>query len=249
MKFSRILEMKEYIKIHQSVTNEELCETFNISLQTLRRDLKTLQDEGFLNKVYGGVIYNGIFGTPEVPTIFERGSLFLEEKRVIGKKAADLIKDGDVVFIDSGTTAAQVVQFLSEKENITIVSHSLDVLNNAKGLEGVKLLSLGGEYNSYTNSFIMDTSQYKLYFNKAFVATVGISLKKQLTNTDIREGYIKQYAIKSSNEAYILADSSKFEKNTINCFADLHDVTAIISDDKLSTNLKKLYEKADLQIM
>lgn len=249
MKFSRILEMKEYITIHRSVTNEELCDKFAVSMQTLRRDLKILQDEGFLNKVYGGVMYNDQSQTSKVPTILERENIFLEEKRLIGKKAADLVNDGDVIFIDSGTTAIQIIPFLAEKANITIISHSLDVFNKAKELEKIKLIALGGVYNAYTNSFLMDTSQYKFYFHKAFVATVGVSLTHQLTNTDINEGYIKKCVIQAANKAYILCDSSKFEKTTINCFADLSDITAIISDDNLSNNIKKMYEKSNVKIL
>ena len=249
MKFSRILEMKEYIKIRRSVTNEELCDKFDVSLQTLRRDLKILQDEGFLNKVYGGVMYNDQSQSSKVPTILERENINLEEKRIIGKKAADLVQDGDVVFIDSGTTAIQIIPFLAEKTNITIISHSLDVLNKAKELDNIKLIALGGQYNAYTNSFMMDTSQYKFYFNKAFVATVGVSLKHQLTNTDLNEGYIKKFVINATNKAYIVCDSSKFEKITINCFAELNEISAIITDEKLPINLKKAYEKSDVIIL
>ncbi len=129
MKYGRLKEMEEYIRKNKSVSNNELLEHFNISIQTLRRDLKTFEDQGAITKVYGGVVYNDESQKNAVSPIAERAMIASREKDYIGRLAADLVEDGDVIFIDSGTTAYRMIQYMNDRKNVTVISHCLDVMN------------------------------------------------------------------------------------------------------------------------
>ncbi|MBQ5552710.1 MAG: DeoR/GlpR transcriptional regulator, partial [Erysipelotrichaceae bacterium] len=124
MKYNRQKEMLAYIEDKRSVRNEELLEKFNVSIQTLRRDLKTFEDQGFIDKVYGGVIYNNHKESVSSVSPFEqRDQSNREEKEYIGKLAAALVEDNDVIFIDSGTTAYRMLHYMKDVKNVTVISH------------------------------------------------------------------------------------------------------------------------------
>ncbi|MBQ1323131.1 MAG: DeoR/GlpR transcriptional regulator, partial [Erysipelotrichaceae bacterium] len=122
MKYNRQKEMLAYIEDKRSVRNEELLEKFNVSIQTLRRDLKTFEDQGFIDKVYGGVIYNNHKESVSSVSPFEqRDQTNQEEKEYIGKLAAALVEDNDVIFIDSGTTAYRMLHYMKDVKNVTVI--------------------------------------------------------------------------------------------------------------------------------
>ena len=232
MKFNRLQEMESYIRKNHSVTNEELVEHFNISLQTLRRDLKELEKRNVITKVYGGVVACQQKISPALlPMLSQRMTTNILEKNQIGQSASKLIQDGDVIFVDSGSTAYTIIPYIQQAK-VTVISHSIDVMNAIQQSETVTGICLGGKLNKQTQSFYSDVSLNSYYYNKAFIATVGLSLSKGLTNMDINEGIIKQSVIQNSEEVWIMADHTKFGNVTFNKFSDLNGITGIITDKK-----------------
>ena len=104
MKEDRLVKMEEYIRDKKSVSLDELCEVFDVSKNTIRRDVTVICDRSDIQKIYGGVSvqYNRI-----PPPFSERSSVNTEVKRRIGKQAASMVEDGDVIFIDAGTTTCR----------------------------------------------------------------------------------------------------------------------------------------------
>lgn len=250
MKHDRLQDMVSYIRQVRSVTIEELLEKYNISIQTLRRDLNQLEEDNIIRKVYGGVI------TKEEPVVRtfvldagQRQSVNFECKKHIGKIAASLIKDNDIIFVDSGTTAYHLIPFIQNVNNVTVISHSLHVMNALAQLPSVTAICLGGVLRKETFTFLSDTSVNKYYYNKAFISTVGLSITKGLTNTDFHEGTMKQYIIQNSDKVYILCDSSKFGEIAFNHFADFKDIDAVITDSQLDEKYIKFFEKMDIEVL
>ena len=142
MKYNRLNEIELYLSQKQYASIDDLLEKFNISLQTLRRDLKELQGRGVITKVYGGVLFKRVHETKvDVSMPAVHSTINIEEKIKIGELAASLVENNDIIFIDSGSTAHYIVDFLADKENITIVSHSLDVLNAVSKYPSIHCLS------------------------------------------------------------------------------------------------------------
>lgn len=231
MKYDRQQEMETFIREAKTVRNEELLNRFNISIQTLRRDLKTLEDQGTITKVYGGVIYNEPQDALRNVDSYEtRSTSFIEEKEYIGKLAAKMVKDNDVIFIDSGTTAYRMLHYMQDLKNVTVISHCLDVMQVLRNMPHLNGICAGGTLLHEAGSFLIDTSFYPYNYNKAFISTVGISIAKGLTNTVMQEGYMKSHAISQANRVYLLADHSKFDVIGYNHFADLSNINVIITD-------------------
>ena len=231
MKVNRIKKIEDYIKLIGTVTNEELCNEFNISLQTLRRDLKILEDKNKINKVYGGVIYNNSSLLNNVQAIESREHSHLNEKKYIGEIASRLVENNSVIFVDSGSTAYQIIPFLSHHKNVTIITHSLLVVNIASSLSNLKCICLGGLLNLDTLSFSFDVKDNKYFYDCAFIATVGLSIEG-LTNTDISEGRIKKHVIDHSEKVIVLADHSKLNNKGFYHFSNLDAITGIVLDQK-----------------
>lgn len=231
MKYNRQKELEAYLREKKSVSNEELLEKFNISIQTLRRDLKKLEDQNLITKVYGGVVYNSEpDSVRDVDPLQDRDTSFYEEKEHIGALAAQLVEDNDVIFIDSGTTAYRMLHYMNDLKNVTVISHCLDVMILVRDMPNLTGICIGGTLMSSTGTFLADTRFYPYNYNKAFISTVGISLTRNLTNTNLEEGHMKAHVIRHSKYAYVMADHSKFDVIAYNHFADISDVKGFITD-------------------
>ncbi|MBQ1522195.1 MAG: DeoR/GlpR transcriptional regulator [Erysipelotrichaceae bacterium] len=231
MKYNRQKEMLSFIREKKTVKNEELLEKFNVSIQTLRRDINKLEEQGSVTKVYGGVVFSEKReSVSSVSSVKERSSANNEEKEYVGRLAAAMVQDGDVIFIDSGTTAYRMLHYMQRLRNVTVISHSIDVLQEIRGMNNIVGIGVGGVIDHNTGSFLMDTSLYNYNCNKAFISTVGISVSRHLTNTVLNEGAIKAAVMSHSAVNYIVADHSKFDVIAYNRFADFSKIDGIITD-------------------
>ena len=249
MKYNRLQEMEAYIRKNRSVSNEELQKLFNISVQTLRRDLKELEDRNVITKVYGGVLFKRSNETKvdvSMPAI--HSTINIEEKIKIGELAASLVENNDIIFIDSGSTAHYIVDFLADKENITIVSHSLDVLNAVSKYPSIHCLALGGAYHHESRSYYVDTDTMRYLFNKSFIATVGLSLPRGLTNMNFYEAAVKTKVIGNSIKNYVLCDHTKFNVTAFNNFASLEKIEGVITDECPPDNYLNYFKRNNIQL-
>ncbi len=248
MKYNRIQEMEDYIRRRKSVSNEDLLEHFNISIQTLRRDLKALEDQGSVSKVYGGVVYKepetSVNSVNPVSVRLQQAS---KEKEHIGKLAAEMVENGDVIFIDSGTTAYRMLPYMADLKNVTVISHSLDVMNTLINYPNLIGICAGGTLMTNSSTFLVDTNFYPYNYNKAFIATVGISANRRLTNTNLQEGQMKSHVIGHAKKVYIVADHSKFDIIAFNHFADFGDIDAIITDQCPPDKYLRLFESHQIE--
>lgn len=250
MKYNRIQEIESYLRAVKSATNEDLMERFQVSMQTLRRDIKELEEKQFLKKIYGGVVLlqdDTWQGT--MLDISSRNSTNQEKKQKIGQQAAALVEDHDVIFVDSGTTAFHLIPFLAARQGVTVISHSLHVMCALSEMTNLKAICLGGVYSPQTGTFIADTSAYQYNYSKAFISTVGISINKGLTNTDFQEGIMKRHAIEHANDVYLLCDSSKFGNVAFHHFADILDVHTIITDTKPDDKFLNFFRKLKIKVL
>ncbi len=249
MKHERILLMKQFIIKYGSVTNEKLIAEFKISLVTLRRDLDEICIDKHFTKVYGGVIYNLNKPAGGVEALSIRKNLNREEKMFIGELAASLVNDGDVIFVDSGTTACNLIPYIATKADITLITHSLDVIEAAKEYANLNIICVGGKYNNKYNSFYNDINRMSYKINKAFIATVGIDLEAGFTNTDFFEGLIKKQVIKNSKTVILMADHSKFNNLTFNNFAEYKDINVLITGKKPSLEFVDKLKENNIELI
>lgn len=205
----RLKFIRNILKEEGTVSNSLLLTELDISESTLRRDLDYLQDRGEIKRVHGGATLNKLL---EETNYKFNETTNIEAKKNIAKKASLLIEDGSYIFLDAGTTTYSLIEFLADK-NITVVTNGLMHLENLSALS-IPTILLGGKvkastFISYGEQTINEINN--LNFDLAFIGANGVD-DKSYTTADINEALIKKAAIKSSNKAYILADSSKIGK-------------------------------------
>ena len=207
-----------------------------VSKSTVRRDLKILGDEGQIIMLRGGAVKlkSGSFDTP----LNSRSILHVQEKEMIAKCAAELVKDGEVVYIDSGTTPFRMLKYLRNKR-ITVATTSTIVVTE---LEGSRLdcILIGGQINKATASIvgpITDNLLREMHFDKAFIGASGYDLVAGITTPDYQEANKKRIVKTNSKTCYVLADSSKEGKITMCKALELGDI--ILITEKISGGLAK----------
>lgn len=145
---------------NQRITIAELCNKFSISEATARRDLSSLAEIGKLQRVHGGAI--SLTQAPPEPPILLRENEQQNEKKRIGIAAAALVKDGETVFLGSGTTVLEAACSLRQHTGLTIITNSLPVLNTLSGVPELSIIALGGEFRSSELSFIGHITEQSL---------------------------------------------------------------------------------------
>lgn len=245
----RRLKIAEIISKNKSITVSELSSIFNVSESTIRRDLKVLEEKSFIQRTHGGAILNS--GTHYEPAFFEKEVLELESKKKIGKIAASMIEKGDTVILDGGTTTLEVARNLRNMK-LTVVTNSLLIAMELSKYDAIEFIMTGGIQRWRTKALVgpiteMVIRQFKV--DKAFIGTNAISLNDGLMTPDLIEASTKKVMCEVSNEVYIVADHTKFEKKSFVKFLDLKDVTAIITDDQLDDEILKKYEQAKVNII
>lgn len=240
----------ELLDLNGKVKVSEAEHLLKVSGETIRRDMDRMEKEGLLHKVYGGAM--------KVKEKFEltfeqKTSVNYYEKRIIAKAAASVVDDGDIIFIGHGTTAYEIVLFLTDKPNVTVVTNSLPVLSLATECFPGRIIFVGGEFEEkqkYTGGPLAELFLNQLKANKTFVAAGGISMKDGVTDYDITGAAVSKKFINRAEETIILADHSKFGISTFAHICDYKDISMIITNRELALpwEEKLLQEKVEILI-
>ncbi|NCB93098.1 MAG: DeoR/GlpR transcriptional regulator [Clostridia bacterium] len=250
MRSQRIAEIEQYIYSHKTVTLDELCEVFQVSKNTIRRDIEEITKNPDIVKTYGGVMINS--QTKKMLVSFtERNISRQDGKRRIAEEAAALVNDGDSIFIDSGTTTLYMLEYLKNKK-ITLLTNNIEVIVQAIPYENINLISLSGTLNRKTLSLTGNNAARLLStynVKKAFMAATGVTLENGATNSSPEETCIKEMAVKKSLEKYLLADSSKFGVVSLLTYSDVDDLTGIITDKQPDEDFCEYAAEHQVQII
>lgn len=224
-RFAKILAM---VDKNGSATVAELMDSLGISESTIRRDLNALDKRGELQKVRGGAISKNAPYTTKDDEVKLRKSRNVDEKIAVAEYAAQLIQDDDFVYIDAGTTTEYMIDFITNRNAMYVTN----AVGHAKKLSalGCKVYLIGGEFKGTTEAIVGEdavTSLEKFNFTKGFFGTNGITEKNGFTTPEIKEAMVKQVAMNSSRDCYILADDSKFGKISAVCFGKFQDAVIL----------------------
>lgn len=230
MKNNRLVRMEKYIVEKKICSMEELASQFKVSMMTIRNDVKYLVSKGVVKKVYGGV---EAVESDKITAYNMRSVEQVELKEKIAKQAAQLIKDEDVIFIDSGTTTERILRYIPDEIKVTIVTHNLPIIVEASRRKNIKLIVLPGEYDPKTNSFIDAESPNaleKYNIDLSIMATTCITYDGKLGNGSSIESSIKSKAIHCARRVVLVADSSKLLKKALMTFGDMSEIDVLIMD-------------------
>jgi DeoR family transcriptional regulator of aga operon len=227
------------------ISVNELSGDLGVSDVTIRKDLEFLEEEDLLIRTHGGAIPANQFAY-NVP--FEKkAQRQKEEKRRIGKTAAEMVIDQDTLILDSGTTTLQIVRYLKDKdvEDLTISTNSIHIALETVGMPNLKVLLLGGTVRSKSASVVGPYAEQMLRdhsFSKLFLAGDGFDIDHGLTTTDDREAYLNQLMIESAEQTIVVVDSSKFGRRGLCRICETSAMDAVITDAVPSDVRRRLRE-------
>jgi DeoR family transcriptional regulator of aga operon len=227
----RQAQILQLISRQQRISIAEICKKFSISEATARRDLETLAVDGKLQRVHGGAI--SLSQAPAEAPILQRQGEQAEEKMRIGQVAAALVQDGETVFLGSGTTVLEAAHNLRGRQNLTVITNSLPVINVMAGLENITLICLGGMLRDSELSFIGHLTEQALAevrADKVIIGTRAISLEQGLTNDYLPETLTDRAILKAGSQVIVVADHTKFGRVATALLAPVDSVHAIVTD-------------------
>jgi DeoR family myo-inositol catabolism operon transcriptional repressor len=249
LKHERIKQIEQYLVENETASLDTLCSLFNVSKNTIRRDISELESKGVLKKVYGGVVLN--FREETVP-FQQRQAQLTNEKAKIGAMASKLIDDGDIIFVDSGSTTIHLISNIQNKKNITIITNSLNVIVESAPYSNLNVISTGGILQRKTNSFagIATVNFLKtLNIDKAFMATTGISIDKGVTNTTYLEAEIKKSVVKISEQIIVMADHTKIDSVAFMRYCNLNEIDCFVTDKRPPLNYVDYFNRNNIELL
>ena len=228
----------------------EIVSQFSISEATARRDLETLSSQGKAQRVHGGVI--AIEQAPPELPILEREIEQSDEKALIGRAAAKLVRNGETLFLGSGTTVLEIARNIRDHKNLTVITNSLPVLNILAGQKEITVVSLGGMLRDSELSFIGHITEQALVeirADKVFMGTRGVSLEHGLTNDYLQETLTDRAILKCGREVIIVADHTKVNRVATVLLAPLNSIHMFVTDSKADKKFVQALKRQGVQVV
>ncbi len=226
-------QLLRFVQQNQRVTVTQICETFGVSPATARRDMETLAEQGSIQRFHGGAkaIQQA---PPELPALqreTEQGS----EKERIGQAAANLINDGETVFLGSGTTVLEVARYLRQHKNLTVITNSLLVINALAELPNITLVGLGGMLRPSEMSMIGHITEQALSQVNSTKIVMGIralDIEHGLTNDYLPETMTDRAILARRGQTIIVADHTKCERVSTAFVSPITAIQTLVTDTR-----------------
>jgi len=228
----------------------QLSKIFKVTEVTIRQDLEKLEKDGFIEREHGGAYLKNI--GLNVKNISLQNQEKLAEKAAIAQKAMELIRDGDTIILDSGSTTTEIAKLIKGFKNLTVITNSLNIALLLGADPDVSLVVTGGEFKAPTLSLTGQKAAdffSDLHVDKLFLATAGITLKSGLTYPSISDICVKRAMIESANLVYLVADSTKIGKSSFASLGALSLIDYLITDSKISPEEIEMLQKNDIKMI
>ncbi|PYZ95143.1 DeoR family transcriptional regulator [Salipaludibacillus keqinensis] len=232
----RLEAIKHYLTEHDSIQIEKVCDMFQVSKDTARRDLVRLENNNQIIRTRGGAMRSPI--VREIASYHERLKKLTDAHKQIGKMAAAEIEKDDRIILDASTTVQTCAIALSEKE-CTVVTNSIHQADVLAPFPSVTVHLVGGQlHKSHLYMYGVEAchSLSRFFVNKAFIGVVGIS-NNGITVAHDEDAAMKKQMIRQAEEVFVLADHTKFGKTDFVKIADFREIDCIITDQAVEAKL------------
>ena len=228
---ARRQSMTETVMAEGSVRIEDLAERYGISLMTAHRDLDELVSRGILRKTRG-------IASAAPTSLIESSDVYRSSRQSIEKRALALaamrfVEPGQAIFFDDSTTVLQMAPFLPSAVPLTVITNSLTMMNELKGVRDLTLLGLGGQYYNWCNAFMGRMTMHEISQLRADTLFMSMSA---ITDDIVFHQFLEMVDTKramfdSASTRILLADNTKFDRRALHVFSPLTDFDIVIVDD------------------
>lgn len=229
---------------------KDLADSLDVTPETVRRDLTSLERRGLLRRVHGGAIPVERLGIE--PAVADREGRMAGQKERIAKAALDELPDGGSIILDAGTTTIRLAEMLPTDRELTVVTHGLPIAMLLATRPNITLHLLGGTVRGRTLAAVgpwAERAMADVYADVAFLGTNGITVERGLTTPDLAEAGVKRALVASSMRTVVLADHTKFGRTDFAQVAPLSAVDTVITDSELEPDLAEEIESAGPRVV
>lgn len=250
----KAFERKERIiqELHRQkkVLVSQLAASFEVTEETIRRDLEKLEQEGIVTRNYGGAVLNA-HANDDLP-YQTRNTRNIEEKRTIARLLLPLINNGDTLMTDSSSTVFEALKLLdTERENLTVITNSVIVLNELNQTSHT-IISTGGALRPKASSLTGPAARQTIQnynVDAALFSCKGLSMSSGITDSNEPESELKQFMSQQASRTILLSDSSKFDQVGFVKMLDLKQISYIITDQKPSDDWISFLENQHITLL
>ena len=239
----------KYIKDNGNISIDYIVKEYEISKMTAWRDLKSLEEQKLVRKVYGGAVALPEGDPNELA--FQRRMSSPEKIAIAQYAALELVKDGSIIFLDAGSTPSQMVPFFDQK-SLTVISNGLNtLLSAAKLVPALTVMGTGGFIRELADSFVgpqtVDfVNRYKA--DVVFISGLGLTLEEGLTEASPLELAVKQAMVTNATKKVVLLESSKFNRRSVLPFLSLSEIDLLVTDDSGSEDFINELRKKHVKV-
>jgi DeoR family fructose operon transcriptional repressor len=239
----------EIVHARRAVRVDDLRAELRVSLATVRRDLDELEAAGELRRVHGGAV--SIDQRPVEARFDAKAAVHAEEKARIAARALELIRSGETLYLDAGSTVLELAHLLRGREDLTVVTNSLPAIISLAG-RGPHLVVLGGDFRPLSQAIVGPLSRLvleQLFVDRAFMGTFGLSLDAGLTTSDPAEAYTKELVLSRARKVVLLADGGKLGTRSFAHAGRLDQVDVLVTDARLDDAAAAAFDAAGVEIL
>ncbi len=231
----RLEEIAEAVEKKQRVTVKELAEKYQVTEDSIRKDLTVLEKQGRLQKVYGGAV--SIRRNPGLYSSSQRIHDHEEERQELADQMFALLRPGMTVFLDVSVTNILLAEKIrSSGMELTAATNMIAVMNVLASAEHVKLIMFGGRINQERDAFWSSSAADaagRFRYDLAFLGTVGVDSKTgELSTYQEEDGILKHTVMERSKESWIIAEEHKFQEEGDYCYGNLSEVSGLVMSRK-----------------
>ncbi|MBP2664833.1 MAG: transcriptional regulator, DeoR family [Firmicutes bacterium] len=239
----------DLIRKEQKVYVPHLSQQFNVTEETIRRDLEKLENTGILTRTYGGAILTQ--HTNEDLPFPTRTIMNHELKQAIAQKAAKLISDDDTIMVDASSTSLELIHAIKNKRNLTIITNSVKITHDFVGAP-FTIISTGGILRPHSLALtgpVAHSSLQNYYVDIAIMSCKGLSLDKGIMESNEPESELKKSMISQAEKVILLADHTKFDKTAFIKLFGFEDIDYIVTDSKPSDEWANHLQKHYIELI
>jgi DeoR/GlpR family transcriptional regulator of sugar metabolism len=246
--------IKEILIKKRSVKVADLVREFDVSEETIRRDLNQMEKDGFVQKNYGGaILVEDLQKTTDfILPIQQRKLQYFNEKNEIGKRAAQLVQEEQIVILDAGSTTWCMARYLHHIRGLTVISNALNVVEECSKNETASIYLLGGQLRRNSMSLVgpqVEIELKKYNADYVFLGTSGFTLRHGFMSSDLYEAEIKRAMVSAGQKIVLLADHSKFEKGGLTSFCSFEKLDMLITTDLVDEGILREIEKCGVEVI
>ncbi|MBQ9977474.1 MAG: DeoR/GlpR transcriptional regulator [Clostridia bacterium] len=238
------------LSIEGKVVVSDLAAEYEVTEETIRRDLDKLDREGFARKTYGGAVKNESFNI-DLPFQVRKQSN-VESKQKIAAVIGSMIKDGDYIMLDSSTTALYVIKNILDRKKITLITNSVEILIELCNKPDWTIISTGGTLKEGSLSLLGYQAERMVesyHVDIAVCSCKGIDISAGVTDSNERDSQIKKAFFASAKKKILMVDSSKFNKTSFVKVCDIKDVDVIATNEEPGENWKNIIEQQGVELV